>query len=187
MNANHFYLFNGKLAPRGRRLIITLLMSASVLTEGQTPSTNPVPAQPAAPKPSSATGKASTGATGTAAENTQLQKVVVEAVSPESNTLPTRPTDSVYGLGDTVLDTPRSIYEVSKDQLQFDPINQVSDLGRYSPSITASSGQGIGGAPYIRGYQAEVYQDGFREVFGEAVGTAAFLPPALSTDFQFLW
>jgi hypothetical protein len=88
--------------------------------------------------------------------------VVVEAVSPESNTLPTRPTDSVYGLGDTVLDTPRSIYEVSKDQLQFDPINQVSDLGRYSPSITASSGQGIGGAPYIRGYQAEVYQDGFR-------------------------
>jgi hypothetical protein len=88
--------------------------------------------------------------------------MVVEAVSPEASTLPNRPTDSVYGLGDTVLDTPRSIYQVSKDQLLFDPINSVNDLARYSPSVTASSGQGIGGAPYIRGYQAEVYQDGFR-------------------------
>ncbi len=94
--------------------------------------------------------------------NTQLQKVVVEAIPPEANTLPTRPTDSVYGLGDSVLDTPRAIYQVSKDQLLFDPINQVSDLARYSPSVTNSSSQGIGGAPYIRGYTAEVYQDGFR-------------------------
>ena len=92
----------------------------------------------------------------------QLQTIVVQGVAPEASTLPTRPTDAVYGLGDTVLDTPRSIYQVSKDQLQFDPLNSVNDLARYSPSITASSGQGIGGAPFIRGYQAEVYQDGFR-------------------------
>jgi iron complex outermembrane receptor protein len=77
--------------------------------------------------------------------------MVVEAVSPEASTLPNRPTDSVYGLGDTVLDTPRSIYEVSKDQLQYDALNSVNDLARYSPSVTASSGQGIAGAPYIRG------------------------------------
>jgi outer membrane receptor protein involved in Fe transport len=159
MNFSRFYLFNGKHDRLGRGLIIALLLSAGMAANGQTPSTNAAPVTPAAPEPAAA---AASAPSGSAAENTQLQKVVVEAVSPESSTLPTRPTDSVYGLGDTVLDTPRSIYEVSKDQLKFDPINEVSDLAMYSPSVTASSGQGIGGAPYIRGYQAEVYQDGFR-------------------------
>jgi hypothetical protein len=173
MNTAHFYLLNGKLARFGRGLTLSLLISATLAAKAQTPATNAAPASPAAPEPAApqpatpVNGNASTASTavaptGTAAGVTQLQTMVVEAVSPEASTLPNRPTDSVYGLGDTVLDTPRSIYEVSKDQLQYDALNSVNDLARYSPSVTASSGQGIAGAPYIRGYQAEVYQDGFR-------------------------
>jgi hypothetical protein len=162
MNAAHFYLLNGKLARFGRGLALSLLISASLAAKAQTPSTNAAPANPAVPQPATPPAKSAAASAGTAGEVTQLQTMVVEAVSPEASTLPNRPTDSVYGLGDTVLDTPRSIYEVSKDQLQYDSLNSVNDLGRYSPSVTASSGQGIGGAPYIRGYQAEVYQDGFR-------------------------
>lgn len=93
---------------------------------------------------------------------TQLQKVVVEAASPDATTLPTRPTDAVNGLGDTVQDTPRSIYQVSKLQLEFDPINNATDLALYSPSVNAVTSQGISGVPYIRGFAGEVYQDGFR-------------------------
>ncbi|HEY0256305.1 MAG TPA: TonB-dependent receptor plug domain-containing protein, partial [Candidatus Methylacidiphilales bacterium] len=153
-------------------LALLALLTANVAVQAQTSTQDPEPTKAQASSPATATD--STPAPAPAAKatasttpapsgtNTQLEKIVVEAAAPEENTLPTRPTDSVYGLGDTVLDTPRAIYQVSKDQLLFDPINQVSDLGRYSPSITASSGQGIGGAPYIRGYQAEVYQDGFR-------------------------
>jgi outer membrane receptor protein involved in Fe transport len=93
---------------------------------------------------------------------TQLQKVVVEAASPDATTLPTRPTDAVNGLGDTVQDTPRSIYQVSKLQLEFDPVNNATDLARYSPSVDSVTSQGISGVPYIRGFSSEVYQDGFR-------------------------
>jgi hypothetical protein len=94
-------------------------------------------------------------------QNTQLQPVVVEAASPDATTLPIRPTDAVFGLDDTVQDTPRSVYQVSKLQLQFDPIRNATDLALYSPSISAVSSQGIAGVPYIRGFSAEVYQDGF--------------------------
>ena len=161
MNTAHFYPLNGKFARFGRGLALSLLISASLAAKAQVPSTNAAPANPAAPQPAAPAGNPA-APSGTAADVTQLQKMVVEAVSPEASTLPNRPTDSVYGLGDTVLDTPRAIYQVSKDQLLYDSLNSVNDLGRYSPSVTASSGQGIGGAPYIRGYQAEVYQDGFR-------------------------
>jgi hypothetical protein len=100
--------------------------------------------------------------TASSSTDTQLQKVVVEAIPQSANTLPTRPADSVYGLDDSVLDTPRSVYQVQQDQLINAPLNQVSDLARFAPSVGNASGQGIGGAPYIRGYTAEVYQDGFR-------------------------
>jgi hypothetical protein len=145
-------VFRKKFFRRNSLVLISVLIGFPVW--GQSTSTNAPPANPDAPTPAN---QASANA-----NSTQLQKVVVEAVSPEASTLPTRPTDAVYGLGDTVQDTPRSIYQVSKLQLQFDPVNSATDLARYAPSVTAVTSQGIGGVPYIRGFSAEVYQDGFR-------------------------
>jgi hypothetical protein len=162
MKAAYFYLFNGKSALLGRGLIIALLLTTSSEAKAQTASTNAAPATAVAPESATPSAKTATAPLGSTADTTQLQKVVVEATSPEASTLPTRPTDAVYGLGDTVLDTPRSIYQVSKLQLQFDPVSSATDLARYAPSVTAVTSQGIGGVPYIRGFSAEVYQDGFR-------------------------
>jgi outer membrane receptor for ferric coprogen and ferric-rhodotorulic acid len=123
-------------------------------------------AAPATPAPSGRTNPATSSGNATAKTTsqttTQLQTVVVEGVPINANALPTRPTDAVYGLGDTVQNTPRSIYQVSQDQLINDPVQSVSDLAKYSPSISNITSQGIAGAPYIRGYTAEVYEDGIR-------------------------
>jgi hypothetical protein len=144
-----------------RNLFAVAFLLSGVTAWGQTTNdtVNPTPPKPVGTsKPAKTDAQAAT----LPSSGVELQKVVVEGVSPEASILPNRPTDSVYGLGDTVLDTPRSVYQVSKLQLQFDPIQSSTDLARYAPSVTAVTSQGIGGVPYIRGFSAEVYQDGFR-------------------------
>lgn len=103
-------------------------------------------------------------ATSAAGNPAKLEDVVVSgAVPATAATVPTRPTGSVFGLDQTVRDTPRSIYQVSKDQLINDPIRDATDLARYAPSVSNYAGQGQAGVPYIRGQQADVYEDGMRQ------------------------
>jgi outer membrane receptor for monomeric catechols len=79
-----------------------------------------------------------------------------------STVLPTRPPLSVYGTETTVLDTPRSVSQISAEQLAEDSIRSSDDLVKYAPGITRGGGQNAGIAPQFRGQGSEVFQDGQR-------------------------
>jgi hypothetical protein len=76
--------------------------------------------------------------------------------------LPTRPSRSIYGVESTVLETPRTVSQVSTSQLREDPIRTYDDFVRYAPGITRSTGQNVQGSPLIRGNSAEVFRNGQR-------------------------
>ncbi len=110
---------------------------------------------------------AATAPSGSAASQTQetgsqLQKVVVKGVAPEANILPIRPTTSVTGIEATVKDTPRSITEISREQLKNDVVTDSQALAKYAPGVTANFTNGIASAPYIRGQAPDIYQNGIR-------------------------
>ena len=76
--------------------------------------------------------------------------------------MPSRPTSSVTGVATSVLDTPRTVSEISAEQLERDPIKNADDLVKYAPGITRNGGQNVSVAPIIRGQNSELYQDGQR-------------------------
>ncbi|HEY1127878.1 MAG TPA: TonB-dependent receptor plug domain-containing protein [Roseateles sp.] len=90
----------------------------------------------------------------------------IEAVSVsgrrKSSTLPGRPSGSVDGLAAAIVDTPRSVSQISEEQLQREPIRNADDLVRYAPGITRNGGQNVSIAPLIRGQASELFQDGQR-------------------------
>ncbi|MBL8505037.1 MAG: TonB-dependent receptor plug domain-containing protein [Methylobacillus glycogenes] len=90
-----------------------------------------------------------------------LGHVVVQGATVKSGPLPSRPTSSL-GAAASVLDTPRSVFEITADQLAKDPIRNADDLVRYGPSIQRNGGQNVNLAPTIRGQSSELFQDGQR-------------------------
>ncbi|WP_287110684.1 TonB-dependent receptor plug domain-containing protein [Methylobacillus sp.] len=91
-----------------------------------------------------------------------LGHVVVQAGKLDNNPLPSRPSSSVYGTDTSILDIPRSVFEITKEQLTRDPIRNADDLVRYGPSIQRNGGQNVNIAPVIRGQASEIFQDGQR-------------------------
>jgi outer membrane receptor for monomeric catechols len=79
-----------------------------------------------------------------------------------SDVLINQPSDSIYGLSGSILDTPRTLSEISSEQFRDDPIRTYDDFVRYAPGITRSTGQNVQGSPTIRAGAAEIYQDGQR-------------------------
>ena len=79
-----------------------------------------------------------------------------------STALPGRPSSSVYGTDTSVLDTTRSVSQISTEQLERDPVKNGDDLVKYAPGITRNGGQNVSIAPLIRGQNSEVFQDGQR-------------------------
>lgn len=89
---------------------------------------------------------------------------VVEAEVPvEESILPTRPVNlSLYGFDTSVQDTPRSIQQISPDQLKNDAITNGQDLARYAPGLSRNFANGTASAPYVRGQTPDQYQNGIR-------------------------
>lgn len=88
--------------------------------------------------------------------------VVVTGRRIDSTVLPDRPQSSIYGTDVSVLDTPRSVSQVTADQLLRDPLKSTDDFIKYAPGITRGGGQGNSAAPTLRGLAAEVFQNGQR-------------------------
>ena len=115
------------------------------------------PAQVAAPADSG-----SGGSSGGNDDVVRLGKVTVNGDIFGDSILPTRASNSAFGINASVLDTPRSVYEITPEQLANDPIVNIADIARYAPSVNNYTSQGGAGAPYIRGVAGEVYNDGIR-------------------------
>lgn len=92
-----------------------------------------------------------------------LDKTVVEDVSDQATILPVKPTESVGGIDTVFQDVPRSLIEISPDQLKNDVVTSYNDFTKYSPAVTANTGAITNyGSPTIRGALSDVYQDGIR-------------------------
>ena len=89
-----------------------------------------------------------------------LGKIEVQGNTATDSILPVGPTSSLYGYEQSHKETPRSIYQVSKTQLDEDVIQNFSDLTRYSPSVQNSSTSPFSSFANIRGGSSDTMRNG---------------------------
>jgi len=93
-----------------------------------------------------------------------LAPVEVSAVPIEKNIMPTsRPFSSVFGTDDQVMDIPRNVTVISREQLTLIDIRDVRDFSKLTTSSYTRANFGVPSNPDIRGSAADVFQNGMRE------------------------
>ena len=92
------------------------------------------------------------------------ERVTITGVSPEESILPTaRPLTSVYGTEQNIVDIPRDVSTITKEQVDFRQITSVNQLDQFASGVYSASIFGAEGLPQIRGVPAEIYQNGQRQ------------------------
>lgn len=96
-------------------------------------------------------------------EPIEMERFEVSDVPIEENIMPTsRPFESVFGVGDSVLHTPRSVTIISREQLTAIAITDVRDFAKLTSSSFTRSNFGAPANPDIRGQYADVFLNGMR-------------------------
>lgn len=94
----------------------------------------------------------------------QMDTIIVNAVPPNDNILPTsRPFNSAYGLDMSIMDTPRNVTIISRAQLDAISIESVRDFTELTSSSYSRSNFGAPTVPDIRGQSADMYVNGMRK------------------------
>ena len=93
-----------------------------------------------------------------------LETLVVTDVPLSQTTLPVVPSVSVYGLDQTVQETPRAVSQITPAQLKTDVISNYNDFARYAPAVTQAGTRLTPSSPTIRGQTSAVYRNGFNKV-----------------------
>lgn len=92
-----------------------------------------------------------------------MDRFEVSDVPIEENIMPTsRPFNSVFGVGDSILSTPRSVTIISREQLTAIAIQDVRDFSKLTSSSFTRSNFGAPANPDIRGQYADVFYNGMR-------------------------
>lgn len=92
-----------------------------------------------------------------------LEKTVIESIPLEESIVPTaRPVNSVYGGDREVIDTPRNITSISREQLDAINIFDVRDFSKLTSSSYTRSNFGAPTTPDIRGQIADTFVNGMR-------------------------
>lgn len=92
-----------------------------------------------------------------------LDKTLIEAVPLEESVMPTvRPVNSVYGTDRSVIDTPRNVTIISREQLNAINIFDVRDFSKLTSSSYTRSNFGAPTTPDIRGQIADTFVNGMR-------------------------
>ncbi len=90
------------------------------------------------------------------------ENILVIGEREREDILQKRKATSVYGLEQSIVDTPRSVVQITEGQFLRDPINRTDDYVKYAPGITRGGGQNVSSNPFIRVLRSEVYQNGQR-------------------------
>lgn len=93
----------------------------------------------------------------------EIEKISVVGVKDENMIMPPE-SNSAYGFDMSLVETPRSVTEVSSDLIEAYGLRSVDDLVRMTPGAFTSSFFGIQGAMDIRGESADNYFRGFRRI-----------------------
>lgn len=145
------------LLPRRRR-IVNLLTGCSLLLVGA----SPLPAQLVAPG-GTGTGPAPAGETGPGEVQAGPDRVIVTDVPIEQSILPTtRPNTSAFGFDSNILDVPRNVTIISREQLDSINISSVRDFSKLTSSSFTTTNFGAPANPSIRGFTGDVFLNGQR-------------------------
>jgi hypothetical protein len=99
----------------------------------------------------------------TAEETIEMEAFNVSDVPIEENIIPTsRPFNSVFGVGENLKNTPRSVTIISREQLTAIGIQDVRDFAKLTSSSFTRSNFGAPANPDIRGQFADVFYNGMR-------------------------
>jgi outer membrane receptor for monomeric catechols len=92
-----------------------------------------------------------------------LEEVEAEDVPIEESILATtRPISSVYGTDRSILDTPRNVNIVSREQLDAISIRDVRDFSKLTSSSYTKTNFGAPTTPNLRGQEADLFINGMR-------------------------
>ena len=93
----------------------------------------------------------------------ELEKLSVNGVAPEQQILPTaRPFNSVFGTDDNIVDVPRNVTIISRQQLSDINISSVLDFTKLTSSSYTTTNFGAPSNPSIRGQTADLFINGVR-------------------------
>lgn len=96
-------------------------------------------------------------------EAIEMESFEVSDVPIEENIMPTsRPFNSVFGVGENLQNTPRSVTIISREQLSAIGIQDVRDFAKLTSSSFTRSNFGAPANPDIRGQYADVFYNGMR-------------------------
>ncbi len=96
-------------------------------------------------------------------EVTTMQKFEVKDVPIEQQILPTsRPFNSVFGTDDNIVDVPRNVTIISRQQLSDISISSVLDFSKLTSSSYTTTNFGAPANPSIRGQTADLFINGVR-------------------------
>jgi iron complex outermembrane receptor protein len=101
-----------------------------------------------------------TAQSASAADN--LEEIVV--TGDRLDVMQTKPVDSVFGFGKTVLETPRSLTTITRDLLNKTIITGINDLVALTPGSFTQSFFGVAGSLDVRGTAGENYFRGVRRI-----------------------
>ncbi len=92
----------------------------------------------------------------------ELEEIVVSG--DRLDVMQTKPVDSVFGFGKTVLETPRSLTTISSELLQKTVITGINDIVALTPGAFTESFFGVAGSLDVRGSPGENYFRGMRRI-----------------------
>jgi catecholate siderophore receptor len=94
---------------------------------------------------------------------TLLDKTVIEGIPLEETVVPTaRPFNSVYGTDRSIIDTPRSVTIISREQMDAISIHDVREFSKLTSSSYTRSNFGAPTTPDIRTQYADTFVNGSR-------------------------
>ncbi|MDA0346069.1 MAG: TonB-dependent receptor plug domain-containing protein [Verrucomicrobia bacterium] len=92
-----------------------------------------------------------------------LAELSIEEIPIEENIMPTsRPFNSVYGTNRSILDTPRNVTIISREQLDAIAIKDVRDFSKLTSSSYTKTNFGSPSTPNLRGQEADLFVNGMR-------------------------
>lgn len=101
---------------------------------------------------------------GQSGDPVELEGFISDEVPVEESILPTtRPFNSVYGTDRSILDTPRNVTIISREQLDAISIKTPRDFARLTSSSYTQSNFGAPTSPNLRGQEADLFVNGIRK------------------------
>ena len=113
--------------------------------------------------PAAGSGPAATPAPGSE-QPIQMETLNVNGVPTDQLIIPsTRPFDSVFGTDDNIMDVPRDVTIISREQMDTIGIQDVTEFSKLTSSSYTDSNFGAPGNPSIRGQSADLFVNGMRQ------------------------